>query len=363
MRCAGLSLSNWFLYMIGIDLFAGAGGMSLGAKSAGIKIALAVELDKHAAATYKANHNDIRLIVDDIRNIQEFDVERREQPIVVFGGPPCQGFSTSNQRTRSLDNTNNWLFKEFVRAVKLVRPEWVVFENVKGILETEKGKFLEQITNSFVDLGYSITHRVLRASDFGIPQHRSRFFLIGSLNGCPIKLPEPKSQSLVTVLDAISDLPSLGNGAAIDWMTYKHKPLSTYAEQLRGNLERCSNHLVTRNAEKIIERFKHVPQGGNWEDIPEHLMENYKDRSRCHTGIYHRLRSDTPSVVIGNYRKNMLIHPIEHRGLSVREAARLQSFPDWFTFKGSIGFQQQQVGNAVPPLLAQAVFKEIINNN
>lgn len=347
--------------MIGIELFSGAGGMSLGAKAAGIDIKVAVELDKHAAATYKANHADTQLIVDDIRNVRNFEIKRKNQPLVIFGGPPCQGFSTSNQRTRSSQNEKNWLFKEFVRIVRTVKPEWVVFENVKGLLETEKGKFLEQIVNSFTDLGYTVTYGLLKASDFGVPQHRSRFFLVGSLHDSKAALPNPECKRPVTVSDAIGDLPTLENGAAIDWMPYAGEPLSPYAKQLRSDLKGTTNHLVTKNADMIIKRFEHVPQGGNWEDIPEHLMQNYKDRSRCHTGIYHRLRLDSPSVVIGNYRKNMLIHPIEHRGLSVREAARLQSFPDWFTFKGSIGFQQQQVGNAVPPLLAQAVFSKIVN--
>jgi DNA (cytosine-5)-methyltransferase 1 len=130
---------------------------------------------------------------------------------------------------------------------------------------------------------------------------------------------------------------------------------------MRGDLIKCSNNLVTGNAPHIIERYKHIPAGGNWEDIPKRLMSNYTDVQRCHTGIYRRLRHDEPSVVIGNFRKNMLIHPNKHRGLSVREAARLQSFPDSFRFHGSIGFQQQQVGNAVPPLLAKAVFRQILS--
>ena len=121
----------------------------------------------------------------------------------------------------------------------------------------------------------------------------------------------------------------------------------------------ASGHLVTRNAAFVLRRYKYIPQGGNWEDIPTRLMRNYKDREDCHTGIYHRLSADEPSIVIGNYRKNMLIHPFEDRGLSVREAARLQSFPDAYQFKGSVGYQQQQVANAVPPLLGQAVFRRI----
>jgi DNA (cytosine-5)-methyltransferase 1 len=117
---------------------------------------------------------------------------------------------------------------------------------------------------------------------------------------------------------------------------------------------------VSRNSQPVLERYAHIPQGGNWEDIPESLMKNYTDRSRCNTGIYHRLTADAPSVTIGNYRKAMLIHPWKDRGLSVREAARIQSFPDSYEFMGSIGFQQQQVSNAVPPLLAKAVFEMIV---
>ena len=129
---------------------------------------------------------------------------------------------------------------------------------------------------------------------------------------------------------------------------------------MRGRREGCCNNLVTKNADFVLERYRYVPEGGNWQNIPENRMDNYADRSRCHTGIYHRLTSKKPSIVIGNFRKNMLIHPDQDRGLSVREAARLQSFPDHYEFAGSIGFQQQQVGNAVPPILAREVFKAII---
>jgi DNA (cytosine-5)-methyltransferase 1 len=131
---------------------------------------------------------------------------------------------------------------------------------------------------------------------------------------------------------------------------------------MRGKLKLCSGHIVTQNKDYIIDRYKYIKQGENWKSIPDDLMDNYTNSSRCHSGIYHRLCDNEPSVVIGNYRKNMLIHPWENRGLSVREAARLQSFPDWYQFCGGIGYQQQQVGNAVPPLLAKEVFKSILMN-
>lgn len=345
--------------MKGIDLFAGAGGMALGAKLAGIDVQLAVECDLHAAATYAHNFPHTRLMTTDIRKIKQLSIFSQKKQTVVFGGPPCQGFSTSNQRTRSASNPSNWLFREFARVVSICKPDWIIFENVKGILETENGMFLENVIKSFKRLGYTVSWGVLNAADFGVPQHRSRLFVIGSLHGIEPLLPKPQLRSHVSVDGAIADLPLLQNGASHDWLEYKSAPRSDYAMMMRERLKRSSNHHVTNSSEHIIKRFKHVPQGGNWQHIPSRLMKNYANRFSCHTGIYHRLKSSEPSIVIGNYRKNMLIHPHEDRGLSVREAARLQSFPDWFEFKGSIGFQQQQVGNAVPPLLAKAVFESI----
>lgn len=346
--------------MYGIDLFSGAGGMSLGARAAGIEILLAVDNDPHAATTYSHNHPRVKIFCGDIRKLRKLSMGKRDQPLVVFGGPPCQGFSTSNQRTRSSDNPCNWLFTEFLRIVKLAGPDWVVFENVKGIFETEGGKFFELIREGLSKLRYACTHDILDASGFGVPQHRSRLFIVGSRNGEGFAFPSPCRSERVTVRDAIADLPVLSNGASENWLEYRAAAASPYARKMRGRMKRCPNHLVTRNAAYVIERYRHIPQGGNWEAIPGSLMGNYKDRERCHTGIYRRLKDGEPAVTIGNYRKNMLIHPREVRGLSVREAARLQSFPDWFEFKGSIGFQQQQVGNAVPLLLAEAVFKAVV---
>jgi DNA (cytosine-5)-methyltransferase 1 len=242
-----------------------------------------------------------------------------------------------------------------------VKPAWVVFENARGILETEKGIFVNKIRNDLKNLGYKIEEGVLNASNFGVPQYRSRFFLIGRLEATAPALPSASGAPTCSVADALEDLPSLENGADTDVLPYHRNANGNYAKFLRGDLTECTGHLVSQNADYVVERYRHIPQGGNWSDIPEKLMGSYKDRTRCHTGIYRRLNIEEPSVVIGNFRKNMLIHPNEHRGLSVREAARLQSFPDRYVFHGSIGLQQQQVGNAVPPLLAKAIFETITN--
>lgn len=345
---------------VGVDLFAGAGGLSLGAEMAHVDVALAIEKDKYAAETYSHNHPHTRVINDDIENISEINVPLGSQK-VLFGGPPCQGFSYSNQRTRSKDNPSNWLLREFLRIVDVWIPDWVIFENVRGFVNTEGRLFLDSLISDFKEKGYACKWSILNAQDFGVPQNRSRFFLIASKAGHEVEFPIRKPNGHITVSQAISDLPSLRNGASVDMQAYQCDADNDYARDLRGTLSTCSGHLVSRNAEHIIERYKHIPPGGNWKDIPEYLMKNYTDRTRCHTGIYHRLRPDEPALTIGNYRKAMLIHPSENRGLSVREAARIQSFPDWYNFKGSIGFQQQQVGNAVPPLLAQAVFSVITN--
>lgn len=349
--------------MQGIDLFSGAGGMSAGATESGVDIRYAVEADKFAADTFALNHEQIKLFNCDIRKVKGSDFASldRHAPVVIFGGPPCQGFSTSNQKNRDAENENNWLYREYLRLVNEVKPDWVVFENVKGLLETEKGFFLDAVLAGFKNAGYTTSHFILNSADYGVPQKRNRLFIVASLHGVAISAPTPTVKKHVTVAQAFKDLPELENGDSPDEKAYGAPARSDYARALRGGLKKCYNNIVTANAPHIVERYSHIPQGGNWEDIPAHLMKNYADASRCHTGIYRRLKEDEPSVVIGNFRKNMLVHPWKDRGLSVREAARLQSFPDSFRFSGSIGFQQQQVGNAVPPLLAKAVFSQIIN--
>jgi DNA (cytosine-5)-methyltransferase 1 len=346
--------------MVGVDLFSGAGGMTLGAKRAGVRVVFAVELDKHASKTYTLNHPEICLRRGDIRNLRKIPLPKSRQGTILFGGAPCQGFSTSNQRTRTESNSLNWMFREFVRLTKSWKPDWIVFENVKGIVETERGRFLELILDEFKNIGYTLSLGLLNGADFGIPQKRSRLFVVGSRHGIEIKFPRKSVRKAVPVSVAFEDLPALQNGANEDVMPYAGPAKHPYVKTLRNGSPTVSGNLVTRNADFVLRRYKFVKPGGNWQDIPKRLMKNYRKDFECHTGIYHRLDPKKPSVVIGNYRKNMLIHPYEDRGLSVREAARIQSFPDDYRFVGSIGFRQQQVGNAVPPGLARVIFEKIV---
>ena len=349
--------------MIGVDLFAGAGGLTQGAKSAGITVRSAVEFHHAASATFSQNHPEVSLYSQDITTIRDLDVGVRDQELVLFGGPPCQGFSTSNQRTRHRDNPRNWLFLEFLRFVRSMQPDWVVFENVAGVLQTDGGSFILSFESELRSLGYQISSGTINSFDYGIPQKRSRFFSIAARNGSPPSSPVAEAERRFKLKDAIDDLPELLNGACEDMLSYRKDAESPYAKALRGDMSVSTGHLVSRNADEIVARYPFIPQGGNWKNVPGMMREGFDDRRRYHTGIYRRLREDEPSVVIGNFRKNMLIHPTQNRGLSVREAARIQSFPDNYKFAGSIGFQQQQVGNAVPPLLAEAVFNAILAVN
>ncbi len=347
---------------IGIDIFSGAGGLSLGAEMAGFQVKFAVEKDNSAAATYRHNHPNTLVLKDDIHNINPHDYLLPNEHIsIVFGGPPCQGFSFSNTMSRNMDNPNNSLFEEFVRFVHEIQPDWFLFENVEGFARFEKGRIQHLVEQCFRDMGYEVFPKVLWASDYGVPQHRNRFFMVGNHLGIKFEYPEPFGTK-ITVNDAIEDLPDLTNGQLMETMSYKMpaSKASKYARMMRKGSKRCRQNYVSRNADYVIERYTHIKQGENWESIPDELMQNYANKQNCHSGIYKRLIAAEPSVVISNYRKNMLIHPFQDRGLSVREAARLQSFPDSFYFEGCLMSIQQQIGNAVPPLLAKAVFGKIL---
>lgn len=348
--------------MKAVDLFCGAGGMALGAESAGLEVEFAIDSCKHALMTYSSNHPKTECIRADIGHIDRLPFYSPGKELIVFGGPPCQGFSTANRRTWTRDNEKNWLLVNSVRSLAQLKPLAVVLENVKGFLELDKGHFLHLVNDAMECLNLSLHVWRLNSADFGVPQRRNRVFLVGLPKGARCSLPNPTVARYAVVEEAISDLPKLSNGARFNWLPYENPPQSTYQERMRNGMKGCANHLVTKNADHIVKRYSYIPEGGNWKNIPTNLLRGYTKLSNCHTSIYHRLVRELPAPVLGNFRKNMIIHPTEDRGLSVREAARLQSFPDNYAFHGSIGFQQQQVADAVPPLMAESVFRSILKS-
>jgi DNA (cytosine-5)-methyltransferase 1 len=369
-----------------VALFAGAGGLSLGFKYAGFHIAVATDLDKAVEITYSQNNPETIFVRRDIRKTSAEELLapaglKRDSIDIVIGGPPCQGFSLANQQSRFLDNPNNRLFKDFIRIVEEIRPRWFLMENVVGLLRMKKGLIRDEIVEAFERLGYKTAVQVLRAVDYGVPQIRERIFFVGNCEGKNFIFPQPThfelnpyqaavspEKAYVTVKQAIWDLPSLGSSFGCDEMDYdpsKTPKPGTYAYRMRNGSKKLFNHRATRNSPEVQQRYKYIKQGENWSSIPEHLMRSWRSippeeiAKVSHSSLYKRLAEDEPSITVANFRKSMFIHPWEDRGLTVREAARLQSFPDTYRFFGSLGAQQQQVANAVPPLLAQAVAEQI----
>ena len=253
-----------------VDIFSGAGGMSIGASMAGIHVDVAVEYDNHAAATFKTNHPKSEIITDDIRKVT-LD-KKYKNPFILFGGPPCQGFSTSNTKTRNSNNSNNSLFWEYIRQVDELSPDWFVFENVEGIKSFDNGTVINRLEEEFKKLGYKTNWKVLTASDYGVPQNRNRFFMVGNKLDIDFIFPEKKAK-IVTVKEAIDDLPILNNGDSFDQLDYKQTSVSSYAKLMRGKVKKASQNYVSKNKEYVIERYKHIKPGQNWKAIPEELMK------------------------------------------------------------------------------------------
>ncbi len=341
---------------------------------AGFDIPMGVENSIDAYFVYTFNHRRTMVLLQDIRKIRSFKYILNKMRLnkndidVVAGGPPCQGFSIANTKTRNPKNINNKLVSEFIRAVHEISPKAFLMENVMGIASFEGGKFLEQTLSQFDRLGYSLKVLRLNAAEYGVPQNRKRIFIVGTTSD-NFKAPTPThgkngKKSFVTVGDAImGDLPPLGNSAVGESiMEYAGEPNSLYQKRIRGTCSRVYDHVTTRNSKKVIERIAHIGPGESLHDLidkgelPQELVIKVD-----HKSVYRRLDPTKPSVTVANYRKAMLIHPTENRLLTVREAARLQSFPDNYRFtaryatNGLISHMQQLVGNAVPPLLAKAV--------
>lgn len=344
-----------------IDLFCGCGGLSEGFVLAGYNCVAGIDFNAAAIKTYQHNFSKAKGICADLLKMgtdtiieQLGDLSKID---VIIGGPPCQGFSAANRYKTEGEDPRNKLFFQFVKFVDLAKPKAIIIENVRGIITSNNGYAKDRIYEIFQSRGYRVSHRILDAATFGVPQKRLRnFFVI--LRDEEFDFDQlVGAKKVVTVKEAIGELyelEPLGEGEK----TLTKAPTTAYQRYLRDKANRLLNHDIRYPAEKVQERISYVPQGGNWEDVPEKLWPS--NRNNRHSSAYKRLEEDKPSVTIdtGNNHSNYF-HPLYNRIPTVREAARLQSFPDGFVFHGNRSEQYRQVGNAVPPLLAKAIATKI----
>jgi DNA (cytosine-5)-methyltransferase 1 len=389
--------------LIAADFFSGAGGLSLGFGQAGYRMAFANELWPDYATTYQLNHQDTTIFQADIKSLSAKDIFRttglaKNEVDVLIGGPPCQGFSI-NAPTRDTADERNQLFRHYGRLIlEGLRPKVIVMENVPGMLSLEKGRFVKAIYALFESAGYRMQHMVLCAAHYGVPQERWRLFFIGTILKNDISFPEPTHYAPVranftggreltwlplttngvrppnlfdqflkpftTVHAAISDLPPLEINDGTDEATYTRPARTLYQRVMRGKNKILTNHVAGNLSPQNLGRLQHIPAGGSWRDIPHRLLPLGMQRARRsdHTRRYGRLDPQGLSGTIltkCDPHWGTFFHYDQDRTLTVREAARLQSFPDYYRFYGSRVSQYEQVGNAVPPLLATALANHI----
>ncbi len=356
-----------------IDLFCGAGGLSEGFRQAGFTVVAGSDLDVTAGQTFLATHPEAAFFPGRIQDLkvgsllQATGLASGELDVLV-GGPPCQGYSVYNHN-RGADDPRAGLFKEYLRIVGGLRPRWLIMENVSGLTSIANGAIIREIEAGMATLGYAVRWKILKAEEYGVPQERRRIFFIANRIGAPISFPTPTHgtglRPFVTIWDAIGDLPELENGGRHPSAPYRSNPMNDYQAELR-DAELITNHAAPKLSPINEARMKHIPAGGSWRDIPFDLLpEGMKRAKRSdHTKRYGRPRKSDLSCTIltkCDVHWGAYIHPGQDRAITVREAARLQSFPDSFEFKGSQTEQYVQVGNAVPPLLGRAVAAAVLD--
>ncbi|WP_218277773.1 DNA cytosine methyltransferase [Pseudomonas sp. 31-12] len=379
-----------------IDLFCGAGGITEGFRQAGYVSLYGNDVMPEAIETFKLNHPEA---IADCRTIEEVDprevrnllgLEPGELDVLV-GGPPCQGFSI-NAPERFLSDPRNALFRHYERFLEEFLPKAFVFENVPGLLSLDDGKVFRQIIDIFTNLGYHVTAKILFAAHYGVPQERWRLILLGS-RFTEVQHPEPTHYAVgranfrggstmtfqlsesdrsrlnpwVSVNEAIGDLPRLEMGEGAEIVQYQAAAHSAYAQTMRNGAQETFNHIAAKLSKQNAERMKHVKPGGSWRDIPHDLLPKGMQRARKsdHTKRYGRLHKDGLSGTMltkCDPHWGTVFLPDQDRTLTVREAARFQSFPDTYRFVGSRVSQYEQVGNAVPVLMAKAIADQLVNH-
>jgi DNA (cytosine-5)-methyltransferase 1 len=344
-----------------IDLYCGIGGLTLGLERAGVKSLGGIDIWEDAVRTFEHNLKPLKCLHGDMTKVSTEEIlsffkTSRSELDMLSGGPPCQGFSTVGKRDHG--DPRNQLWKSYLELVEDIRPAYVLIENVEGLVVMKGGRVRDGIVTAFGQIGYRMKCKVLRSCDFGVPQLRKRVIFLGWLQGlAEPSFPKTLSHRPVTVGDAIFDLPPLSPGEAKT--EYDSKPQTDFQKIRRNGAKLLLNHEAANHPEHLVKILKHIPDGGNRKSIPDELQP----KSGFHNS-YARLASDKPAVAVtSNMRKPSsarATHPLQHRGLTVREGMRLQTFDDTFEILGSRTSQYLQVGNAVPPLLAEAVGYELV---
>lgn len=334
-----------------LDLFCGCGGLSLGFEMAGFDVKLAIDNWEDALVTYRRNHKGGKTLNADLLNLNPKDVEQEigiHDIDVIIGGPPCQGFSVAGKRI--IDDDRNKLYKSFVRFVEHYQPKAFVMENVPNILSIGGGAVKDAILSDFSTLGYTVTYKVLIASDYGVPQNRKRAIFVGLREKKEFEFPQKQIEKPVTTFEALSDLPE---GSIVDGSTYPSEPLSDYQAFCRKESDKLYNHQITEHIAETKRIIAMVPDGGNYKNLPEEMWSLRK----VHIA-WTRMNSQKPCFTIdtGHFHH---FHYKYNRVPTVRESARIQSFPDSFIFIGGKGSQLRQVGNAVPPLMSKAIAEQL----
>lgn len=345
----------------GLDLFCGIGGLCLGLERAGVRCLGGIDHWIDARTTFEHNLAPLRCLLSDLTRTTVRDIERAfdisaKQIDIISGGPPCQGFSTVGKRDES--DPRNLLWTHYRDLVAEIRPAYVLIENVEGMLVVRKGALAKEVIASFGEIGYRMKCRLLRAADYGVPQLRKRTIFLGWLDGvAEPDFPAPVRAPYVSVADAIFDLPELQPGQVVS--EYDKPALTAYQIARRKQCSRLTNHAAANHPATLVEVLQHIPDGGNRKSIPPELQPP----SGFHNS-YARLSSRKPAIAVtSNMRKPSsarATHPIQNRGLTVREGLRLQSFDDNFVVLGSRTSQYLQVGNAVPPLLGFELGRELV---
>lgn len=341
-----------------IDLFSGCGGLSYGFLQAGYKVLLGIDNDEAALKTFSFNHPEAKAMNKDISKIKSKDLLTLigEQKIdLIIGGPPCQGFSLSGPRR--FNDSRNTLYLSFIRLVKELKPKAFLIENVPGIIGLYGGTVRDKIIKKFEDTGYNVNYQKLDAADYGIPQLRQRVFFVGlykSKSKFEFPCPSVNLRNYATLKQAVDDLPSLEKILGDEVMPYsKNGRLSNYQKDMRVGASHIHNHIGTDHTEKTKHIISFVPEGGNYKDLPK----EYSKTRNFHVA-WTRLDGRKPATTVDTGHRHHF-HYCYNRVPTVRESARIQSFPDKFVFLGNKTQQYKQVGNAVPPLLAKTIAEQL----